>query len=630
VPPLYGLAAVRALDADLFGGKLLAGDTAEVQKCIEAEIHYLNAKLTEARDGDEDGVVDPADINLIDRGFKVLHLLRHFAYRVTNTRLIKAPGFICEPLDGFDSARDYHLSCMFPSSDQAVVQAVMDVGASIPETHFHFHHRPITMDCGEELEKLTPCQQLIEYLLELSKERGFFRYRGFLYERITSPLGSQTPAFRSVCSVEDLVRGEAICRFTNGARWMQATTTPSVIRDATAMLTECFDRALPEIQKTTKTVFAFRNGIYVLADDRFYPYDGDERADILPNTAATKFIDMEMDWLTVTESLALGGYDFIPTPAMDSIFEAQDYDLDEMGWIYAFLARLLHPINTTDRWQMAVLIRGVARTGKSTIIEFVRNFFETVDVGVLANSFEKGFGFGAIVEKRIIIGPEIRPDFVKNVDQTQLQSVITGETSSYAVKYQGPMVCKPTAHMVLGSNGDLGLSDEAGQISRRFFVAMFSNKLQSINTDMNKSLERERALWLVKANKAYLEKVVEIGTGDPWRFLPPKFLASKQSMAQDHNSLLHFIRRSGYLAFDVDAMMPLVTFGWLYSRHCKNYGLHIMRMNRSTYESAFAELRELDEKPRITDMQEGEYRGRTVMGKWVVGVDAAEGVTIDE
>ena len=83
----------------------------------------------------------------------------------------------------------------------------------------------------------------------------------------------------------------------------------------------------------------------------------------------------------------------------------------------------------------AIFIRYGRHLGKATILEhIVKLLYEAADVGILSSNMEKKFGLSALVDKKIIIGPEIRGNLA--LDQSEFQSMVSGETMQYNVKYE--------------------------------------------------------------------------------------------------------------------------------------------------------------------------------------------------
>ncbi len=62
--------------------------------------------------------------------------------------------------------------------------------------------------------------------------------------------------------------------------------------------------------------------------------------------------------------------------------------------------------------------KGMAGTGKSTIIGIVEKMFDKVDVGTMSNNAEKTFGLSSLADKFVFVAPDVKSDLV--LDQAEV------------------------------------------------------------------------------------------------------------------------------------------------------------------------------------------------------------------
>jgi hypothetical protein len=99
----------------------------------------------------------------------------------------------------------------------------------------------------------------------------------------------------------------------------------------------------------------------------------------------------------------------IPTPYFQSILDYQKFDKDVSKWMYVMGGRLCFDVNDIECWQIAMYCKGVARTGKSTLLTNVfQKFYEAEDVKTLSSNSEKQFGLSAIYDGFMFIAPECK------------------------------------------------------------------------------------------------------------------------------------------------------------------------------------------------------------------------------
>ena len=154
------------------------------------------------------------------------------------------------------------------------------------------------------------------------------------------------------------------------------------------------------------------------------------------NIVAVKYFDVEFDNYDNIKNW----YD-IPTPYLQSILDyqykgEQDY-VDICKWMYIFIGRMLYNVGELDDWQVIGFIKGIAGTGKGTILtKVIKQFYEPDDVGILSNDGERQFGLSGFHDKIIYLAPEIKGDL--NLPQAVFQGMISGEDVVVPVKYQTP------------------------------------------------------------------------------------------------------------------------------------------------------------------------------------------------
>ncbi len=134
-------------------------------------------------------------------------------------------------------------------------------------------------------------QQLLLYLLNTSQSRGYRRSHGAMYERILID-ECDTHAWRRVCEMRDFVY-EVTRKEINYDMWLNLTAVRGNIAAAADHLCACHDVQLPDLRKD-RHVFAFTNGIYLAATDRFVRYGTPEHATLPIDLVAAKFFEALM------------------------------------------------------------------------------------------------------------------------------------------------------------------------------------------------------------------------------------------------------------------------------------------------------------------------------------------------
>lgn len=231
-----------------------------------------------------------------------------------------------------------------------------------------------------DTEAVNPMQRLLLFLLDAAQERKYRKQAGYCWEPIVVN-GHDTHAWKQVMEIKDFVHS-MISKELCWEQWVNATAGNKNISSAVEYLSSCVDMQFPDLRKK-RGMFAFQNGVYVAPEDRVYWF-GDAGNRLGDGVVACKFFDTELP-----RELETASWQSISTPHLDSIMSYQGWAPDVCHWLYVLLGRLLYALNDRDSWQVIPFFKGMASSGKSTIVlKVAKQFFEGVDVGVLSNNIE--------------------------------------------------------------------------------------------------------------------------------------------------------------------------------------------------------------------------------------------------
>lgn len=203
----------------------------------------------------------------------------------------------------------------------------------------------------------------------------------------------------------------------------------------------------------------------------------------------------------------------IPCPAFQKIVDFQRFEKDTIYWFMAMLGRLLHKTGMDD-WQVMLFLKGVAGCGKSTILLLMESLFLPDRVGTLESEGEVTFGLGPLVDKSLVVCPEVKRKF--NLPQGTLQSMITGESVSAAVKYKDPKQVKWETPLLFAGNELPNWTDASDSMARRIFMIIFSRRVTNVDTDLNEQLQQEIANFLLRISITYQQTLIAYGHGGLW------------------------------------------------------------------------------------------------------------------
>ncbi len=469
-----------------------------------------------------------------------------------------------------------------------------------------------TLDDIDDESEPTPYQRLLLYLLNELKRQGMKRYKGQCCKQIThGPY--LTRAWKPLMEIEEFVYTYTQ-KEDKYDMWKNLTSKPGNVKESINHLTNCRDVQFPEINKN-RHVWSFNNGLFVgkewngeMYTTRFYKYGSHEFDTLDPTIVACKYFDLPFDHYENVH-----WYE-IPTPHMDKILNYQKFPKDVAEWIFAFGGRLCFDVNEMDGWQCIPFFKGIARSGKSTLItKIFKRFYDSEDVRTLSNNIEKKFGLWSIHDGLMFISPEVKGDLA--LEQAEFQSMVSGEDVSIARKNQKALSKQWNVPGILAGNEVPNWRDNSGSIQRRFVTIDFSRQVQDADPHLDEKLENEIPLILCKCVKAYLEKVKQFGDQDIWKVLPKYFRDVQKQIAVVTNTLQNFLE-SEKLEYHPEKFVPQKLFVHVFNQHCQENNLPRSKFNPDIYVGPFSS-KEIE--VRSTSVQ---YRGRMYASQPIIyGVD---------
>ena len=443
-----------------------------------------------------------------------------------------------------------------------------------------------TMDDSEESEA-SPFQRLLLYLLNRAYIMKLRRYKGQCCKQIETTDGHLTKAWRPVMEIKEFVYfyTQKEDKFD---MWKNLTSKGSIVRDTITHLSNCRDMQFTEVEKN-RHVWSFRNGIFVgkewLEDGqygcRFYKYDTPEYDTLDPTIVSCKFFDQDFDDYTGVKNW----YD-IPTPHMQTVMTYQKFPEDVCKWLYVFIGRLCYDVGDLDGWQVIPFLKGIARSGKSTLITKVcKKFYDNEDVRTLSNNIEKKFGLWSIHDGFMFISPEVKGDLA--LEQAEFQSMVSGEDVSIARKNDKALSMTWNVPGILAGNEVPGYRDNSGSVLRRLVTWNFARQVQMADPHLDEKLDTELPAILCKCVRAYLEYSQKYNDQDIWNVLPKYFKSVQDQVAMLTNPLQHFLS-SEKIRYGPEFFCPQKIFVQMFNQHCQENVLGRCRFNQDMYGGPFS------------------------------------------
>jgi hypothetical protein len=369
--------------------------------------------------------------------------------------------------------------------------------------------------------------------------------------------------------------------------WRNLTSKGSIVKDTITHLTNCRDMQFPEIKKN-RHVWSFRNGIFIGKEwnadlnkyaCNFYTYERAQGLD--PTIVSCKYFDLDFP---IEEQQA--DWYKIRTPVLQSIMDYQRFSEEVCKWLYVFIGRLCFDVNDRDGWQVIPFLKGIARSGKSTIITKVcKKFYDTEDVRTLSNNIEKKFGLWSIHDGFMFISPEVKGDLA--LEQAEFQSIVSGEDVSIARKNEKALSMLWNVPGILAGNEVPGYRDNSGSVLRRLVTWNFGRQVMDADPHLDQKLDAEIPHILFKCVEAYLDYAEKYSDQDIWNVLPEYFKNVQGEVAKLTNPLQHFLS-SEKIVFGRNKFIPQKLFISAFNAHCIENLLGRCKFNPDIYAGPFS------------------------------------------
>ena len=448
----------------------------------------------------------------------------------------------------------------------------------------HAMFRCTTMD----LDELSSFQQLILALLNHTYINNIRRYKGNCCKQIITDDGFPTKAWKSISSIDEYVYGMAQ-KETRFEVWKNLTSKGTAGKDVIRHLSVCKDIQFAEIQKN-RHVWSFNNGIFIGKEwcpkkgaytSNFYKYDDDKYACLDPTIVSCKFFDLPFKDFADVEDW----WD-IPTPHFQSVLDYQEFDKEVCKWMYVMGGKMCFDIGDIDNWQVIPFLKGIARSGKSTIITKVfKKFYDPDDCRTLSNNIERKFGLQSIYDGFMFIAPEVKGDLC--LEQAEFQSMVSGEDVSIAVKHEKAKSIEWKAPGILGGNEIPNWKDNSGSVLRRILPWNFGKQVAEADCHLDDKLDRELPAILLKCVRAYLDYAQKYSDQDIWNVVPEYFKNIQNQVAMITNSLRNFLA-SEKVKFGKELFCPQKIFVQVFNTHCQENNLGKFKFNPDFYAGPFS------------------------------------------
>ncbi|MEK6881923.1 MAG: DUF5906 domain-containing protein, partial [Nanoarchaeota archaeon] len=249
-----------------------------------------------------------------------------------------------------------------------------------------------------------------------------------------------------------------------------------------------------------------------------------------------------------------------------------------------------------DQWGIHLWFYGLPSTGKSAILQFIGDMYDSMDVGILPDNCQADFGLEGMHKSFVILAQELTEKF--NLPQALLQQIATDYYLSINRKFDKRENVNFRASFGIASNIVLKYQDNNGSMIRRMLVVHFKNPWP-VSKTLNQEAFREitqliRGRMYLRTCLAYRIMCNYVGKRPIWNMVPTYFVNTRNEIANRSHALRKFFAESKEIGVDVTRSGKFYitesSFYELFEKYCKDKKIP-MTMNWSDeyYQAVFSE-----------------------------------------
>ena len=224
------------------------------------------------------------------------------------------------------------------------------------------------------------------------------------------------------------------------------------------------------------------------------------------------------------------------------------------------------------------------------------------------------------------------------LEQTEFQSIVSGEPMSIPVKHKDPVFTTWKAPGLMCGNVLPGWVNAQGSISRRVILTDFTEGITGGDPTLPKQLADQTAALLIKCNRAYNWATYNYGDKLIWASLPKYFHEKQAQMEMETDSLFYFVMANEMLErdpfgdgnmidndnADADYRVSFPTFEKLYNEWCKGKQRKLVNLTDRN------NLRHTLNRAKLAIRHENYKIGNVdCTGWWILGIRRRATTTMD-
>ena len=194
-----------------------------------------------------------------------------------------------------------------------------------------------------------------------------------------------------------------------------------------------------------------------------------------------------------------------------------------------------------------MFLKGDGDTGKSTVLDIIKMMFPPGSVGCITANKEQTFGLEGLYDKRVVMIPDMPQHFSKILNQSDFQSMITGESVSIGRKNKTAITDRNWKPPLFGAGNIYpDYKCTSGSIKRRILTFNFSEFITNRNTTLKDDIKQNEIVTVMSRCILQYRNACERFKGkDFWTNVVPVELRNEQNEVHQATSPLAFYSANG-------------------------------------------------------------------------------------
>lgn len=275
--------------------------------------------------------------------------------------------------------------------------------------------------------------------------------------------------------------------------------------------------------------------------------------------------------------------------AQDKIMEGQRLIWEVRSQVIQDLSRTFFH-NNADGQQRWLMLKGLARTGKSQFVHIQTTLFRAGRVGAFSNDIEVPFGFSELRENKDWVWGEDWTNQLR-VDRGTFQNMVSSDMVQVAKKREHPTTIRWDKTGIITTNGFNKFLNDQNSVVRRVTIVEFPHPVDNPDTNLLAIAAGERILMFIREMlmRIFYREFVWTKTKDFTKTCHPYFRKTSANWESQVDPFANFMNNENHVLLGKEYKIPLDALKVAFRTFCQEQGYNrevdniIKRFSEASY-----------------------------------------------